>query len=225
MREGIYRFLEIAAGTLDLLEPILEIGPAALKNERFGRLVVGRSYFTLDADPALRPSLVGDAMTMPVRDSSVGTVVVCEVLEHVRNPFDVAAEITRVMKPNGLCVASTPYDLPIHNFPRDFFRPSPDALSFLFSSLPCRIIGYQGRPEFPHTSFFLGFKREDLDCATISSRLERELRIRMHQNRWRWMGSIPHFRHNPYVRSLTYFNNFHFESCSEEGCIARGLQE
>lgn len=150
-------------------------------------------------------------MNLPLRSSAVGTVIVCEVLEHVEDPFDVAEEITRVLRPNGVCVASTPYDLQIHNFPRDFFRPSPDALSFLFKSMPSRVVGYQGRPEFPHTSFLLGFMNRAVDTATLSTRLEKELRAKTRDNPWSWMRGIPHLRRNPYIRSLTHFNEFHFE--------------
>ena len=179
---------------------------------RFAPLVSEPSYYTLDVDPRVRASLIADGAHLPLRTGSIGTVVIAEVLEHVENPFVVASEVIRTMVPHGVCIATTPYDLPIHNHPRDFFRPSPDALDFLFRSLPRRIVGYQGRREFPHTVMLVGFKGTDVDVESFRAEFSEKLRPRMMENPWRWLAGVPHFRHNPYVRSLTQSNHYGFES-------------
>lgn len=211
MLDGVYRFLEVVSNLLNLPEPIVEIGPATRPEERFGRLVPARRHLTIDADPRVDASMAGDAAHLPLRDSSVGMIVICEVLEHVENPFSVAHEVIRVLAPRGICIATTPYDLPIHKFPRDFFRPSPDGLDYLFHSMPKRISGYQGKPEFPRTAFVVGFMDKDVDVNLECARLNDVLRARAPENRWAWLRGIPHFRHNPYFRALTFSNEYHFE--------------
>tara|TARA_Y100000816_G_C25549403_1_gene297472 strand:- start:98 stop:493 length:396 start_codon:yes stop_codon:yes gene_type:complete len=45
-----------------------------------------------------------------------------EVFEHVKNPFNASKEIQRVLKPNGILIASTVFIYPLHEIPNDFYR-------------------------------------------------------------------------------------------------------
>lgn len=54
--------------------------------------------------------IIGDAMNMPVKASSIDYVVASEVIEHVPDPRKFVANLYQTVKPGGKLVISTPYD-------------------------------------------------------------------------------------------------------------------
>jgi SAM-dependent methyltransferase len=66
--------------------------------------------------------LVCDGHNLPFRDSSFDAVIVQAVLEHVLDPVRVVDEIHRVLKPNGLTYADTPFIQQVHEGAYDFTR-------------------------------------------------------------------------------------------------------
>ena len=69
-----------------------------------------------------RTNLICDGHDIPLADGSVDAVVVQAVLEHVVDPHAVAAEIHRVLKPDGLVYAETPFMQQMHGGRYDFER-------------------------------------------------------------------------------------------------------
>jgi SAM-dependent methyltransferase len=60
-------------------------------------------------------------------------VVVCtEVLEHVPNPHQVVAELSRLLKAGGALYVSVPFSAREHQIPYDFFRYTQYGLRHLF---------------------------------------------------------------------------------------------
>ncbi len=55
--------------------------------------------------------IVGSAYKLPFPDNSFDDVVSCEVIEHVDNPEKMVAEASRVLKPGGKFILTTPYRL------------------------------------------------------------------------------------------------------------------
>jgi SAM-dependent methyltransferase len=75
---------------------------------------------------------LADAHAMPLPDGSVDGVWVQAVLEHVLGPAQVVSEIHRVLGPEGLVYAETPFMQQVHEFQYDFFRVSHSAHRWLF---------------------------------------------------------------------------------------------
>ena len=50
-------------------------------------------------------------ISLPIRDESVNTVVITELLEHFPSTISLLSEIRRVLKPGGVVIASVPYGL------------------------------------------------------------------------------------------------------------------
>lgn len=63
----------------------------------------------LDVAPFAHVELVGDAMALPVLDGVLDGVITQGVLEHVRQPQRVVAEIWRVLEPGGLSYHELPF--------------------------------------------------------------------------------------------------------------------
>lgn len=60
------------------------------------------------------------------------TVLLLEVLEHVPNPFKVAAELYRVLRKDGKVILSVPHLSRLHEEPYDFYRYTKYGLRHLF---------------------------------------------------------------------------------------------
>ena len=69
-----------------------------------------------------RPAIFGDAQYLPFERSSIDTVVLLEVLEHIPDPRKVFMEIDRVLRPDGKLIMSMPFIYPLHDSPFDFQR-------------------------------------------------------------------------------------------------------
>jgi SAM-dependent methyltransferase len=69
-----------------------------------------------------RTALICDGHDIPLADCSVDAVVAQAVLEHVIDPRAVVEEIHRVLKPDGLLYAETPFMQQMHGGRYDFQR-------------------------------------------------------------------------------------------------------
>lgn len=84
-------------------------------------------YFGIDYPPSGQryrklPHVWGDAMHLPFRSSTMDSMVLLEVLEHLPDPGLALNEAARVLKAEGIVVASVPFLYPIHDAPFDFWR-------------------------------------------------------------------------------------------------------
>jgi SAM-dependent methyltransferase len=106
---------------------------------------VGNGIGRLYNDPAVR--LVGfdvyaspfvqflaDAHQIPLENESVDAVVVQAVLEHVLEPAQVVAEIHRVLRPEGIVYAETPFLQQVHSGAYDFTRFTLSGHRYLFGA-------------------------------------------------------------------------------------------
>lgn len=89
---------------------------------------------TINADLNLTKitNLVLNSQKLPFKSNSLPSIVCLEMLEHVHNPFDVMAEIYRVLKPGGKVILTTRFIYPIHEAPHDYYRFTHYGLKLLF---------------------------------------------------------------------------------------------
>ncbi len=80
------------------------------------------TWLVLDSGRDFRPHILGDAQSIPIRSNSIDCIKCTELLEHVEYPERVIAEISRVLKPGGTLILSTPFIFAIHSDPFDFQR-------------------------------------------------------------------------------------------------------
>lgn len=86
----------------------------------------------MDADPARNPKIVAPIEAIPLPENSQHTVLCIEVIEHVIDPRLAAAELYRVLKPNGRLILSTRFVYPLHDIPGDYWRYTKFGLRHLF---------------------------------------------------------------------------------------------
>lgn len=80
------------------------------------------TWLVLDSSWDFKPHILGDAQGIPIRSNSIDCIKCTELLEHVEYPERVIAEISRVLKPGGTLLLSTPFIFGIHSDPFDFQR-------------------------------------------------------------------------------------------------------
>jgi SAM-dependent methyltransferase len=81
-----------------------------------------------------RLSMIGDLLSLPIKDSSIDVVVCTQTIEHVYEPTILLKELFRVSKPKGQLFLTAPLGWPIHQPPHDFFRFTYYGLEHLFQN-------------------------------------------------------------------------------------------
>lgn len=89
---------------------------------------------------------VADAHQIPLRDGVVHGVIIQAVLEHVLRPDQVVAEIERVLAPQGLVFADTPFLQHVHEAAWDFTRFTHSGHRYLFRRFEHLRSGANGGP-------------------------------------------------------------------------------
>lgn len=118
------RFHEIVAG-LPADAVVLDIGGGR-------RQFSDARYLNLEYARLAEPDLLGDGTALPFRDATIDFVYTSGVLEHVRDPLRMGAEIRRVLKPGGHVLASAAFFQPVHNEGQHFFNMTPHGIELVF---------------------------------------------------------------------------------------------
>lgn len=70
---------------------------------------------------------------LPFIDDAFEAVISMSVLEHVKDPFLCAKEISRVLKPGGRLICAVPFLQPLHGYPDHYYNMTGLGLENLFS--------------------------------------------------------------------------------------------
>lgn len=68
------------------------------------------------------PDVFGSAENLPFATSTIDTVYILDVLEHIKNPTVAMQEASRVLKNSGTMILRVPFLYPIHDAPMDYTR-------------------------------------------------------------------------------------------------------
>lgn len=164
MRQNIKDFAAIISRTLPIIEPIYEFGslqvPGQIGFADLRPLFQGKDYVGCDMreGPGVDKVLNLHAIDLP--SGSIGTVLCFDTLEHVEYPHKALEEIHRILKPDGMAVISSVMDFPIHDYPYDYWRFTPEAFKSILRPFSDSFVGFQGQESFPHTIVGVGFKGE-----------------------------------------------------------------
>lgn len=76
-----------------------------------------------------------------IPDGQFAHVDCLSVLEHSRRPWLLAANLERLLLPGGTIFVSVPFCWPVHSYPSDYFRMTPEGLKSLFSCIEWGAVG------------------------------------------------------------------------------------
>lgn len=162
MRDLIKEFVEIISETLPIPEPIYEFGSLQVPNqEGFADLrpfFPNKEYVGCDMREGLGVDKILNLHNIDLPAESVGTVLALDTLEHVEFPHKAMEEVYRILKPDGVVVISSVMNFPIHDYPYDYWRFTPQAFKSLLQLGSSSITDWAGEESFPHTVVGVGFK-------------------------------------------------------------------
>jgi len=119
---------------------VLDLGahtPLQKNLARYRPLFADTRYLCTDVVPAPGLDFVANATDIPLRGASIDGVICLSLLEHVFEPWRVAQEIHRVLKPEGVAFLYVPFLYEYHGAQGrrgtpDCYRFSIDAVRYLF---------------------------------------------------------------------------------------------
>jgi hypothetical protein len=124
---------------LSVKGPILEVGSKDYGNANNFRLLFEHElYIGTDQEPGKGVDVVCDftadyaSIIDQVGIEKFGTIICFSVLEHCKNPFKMAENISKFLIGGGTLFVSVPFVWNIHSYPDDYWRFTPSSLSILF---------------------------------------------------------------------------------------------
>jgi len=162
MRKSIREFAEIVSSNFPVTEPIYEFGSFQVPGQNaisdLRPLFPNKEYVGCDMreGPGVDKILNLHALDLP--SESVGMVICLDTMEHVEYPRKALDEIYRVLKPNGTLIMTSVMNFPIHEYPYDYWRFTPEAFKSLLKPFESSFVGFQGTEIFPHTVVGIGVK-------------------------------------------------------------------
>ena len=163
MRKLIRHFVSIVARTLPIYEPIYEFGSYRAKEKNWVHnnmrlLFRGKEFVGCDMRQGYGVDMVLNLHDIDLPDETAGTVLCLETLEHVEFCHKAVSEMHRILKPGGICILSTVFNFPIHNYPSDYWRFTPSGLESLMKPFAQTHVGYLGDSIRPHSVLGIGIK-------------------------------------------------------------------
>jgi SAM-dependent methyltransferase len=177
VRPSIRAFLEQVIDCVDVPGPVFEFGsfraPGLEELADLRPLFPGKAFVGTDMRPGPGVDRVLDLHAIDLPDDSVGTALVLETLEHVRYPHRAMAELRRVLRPDGVLVASSVMSYPVHNAPSDYWRFTPDGFAALVEDFACAVTQANGPDRLPISVVTVAFGHapEEAVIATLKERL------------------------------------------------------
>jgi SAM-dependent methyltransferase len=197
MRELIKQFVKICAETLPISEPIYEFGSLQVPGqEGFADLrpfFPDKRYIGADMRKGTGVDVILNLHQIDLSSGSVGTVLILDTLEHVEFPRKAIEESYRILKPNGILIISSVMNFPIHDYPHDYWRFTPEAFKSLLCPFKSSIVEFAGKSDFPHTVIGIGLK--GLIAENAMSEFARKLKD--WKKHWRSFKNLKEYWCNP----------------------------
>lgn len=84
--------------------------------------------------------VIGNLMRLPFKEGTFDAVLCTQVLEHVKEPSIVLAELHRVIKAGGVLYLSAPQGWGVHQAPHDYFRFTCYGLNYLLKKIGFEVL-------------------------------------------------------------------------------------
>ena len=178
MRESIRDFVRAVSESIPILEPIYEFGSFQVDGQEaiadLRPLFPGKKYIGCDMRSGKGVDLLLNLHDIDLPDSTAGTVLALDTLEHVEFCRRAMSEVYRILKPGGVAIISSVMYFPIHEYPSDYWRFTPEGFRSLLNQFSYSTVDFLGKEDSPHTVVGIGIKEKDVSTAEaqrISSKI------------------------------------------------------
>lgn len=169
MRDNVKAFVRDVVELFEAPEPVYEFGSLQVAGQEgyadLRPLFPEKAYVGCDLRQGIGVDRIEDLMRLSLDDGTVGTVLILDTLEHVENCHVAMQEVHRIVKPEGVVAISSVMLFPIHEYPSDYWRFTPEAFRLLLRPFQTALVSYEGKPEIPHTVFGVASKSRLSDEA------------------------------------------------------------
>ena len=173
MRKPVDHFVKICAENLPLKAPIYEFGALQVDGREdidLRRYFPGQEYIGTDMRMGPGVDKVLNLHDIDLEDGAAGTVLSMDTLEHVEYPRKAMDEIYRILADDGIAVISSVFSFPIHDYPHDYWRFTPEGFRSLLKNFDHSVVAAYGESEVnPQTIVGVGFKSSPPDLAQFNS--------------------------------------------------------
>jgi SAM-dependent methyltransferase len=170
-QEIVRRFVADVDRALHLPPPIVEFGALQVEADQdadLRPLFRGRKFIGTDMRPGPGVDRVEDLRRLSLADDSAGSVLCLDTLEHCEDPVSACRELARVTAPGGVAVISSVMLFPIHGYPSDYFRFTPEGFRSLLGGFDHCSVGGIGDPEIPFQVLGVATNGRPLDLEVSS---------------------------------------------------------
>jgi SAM-dependent methyltransferase len=167
----ITNFLAELGQLVELPEPIVEFGSLQVEADQANDLrpvFAGKTFIGTDLRPGPGVDRVEDLRSLSFADGEIGTALCIDTLEHCADPLTACRELHRVLRPGGVCAVASVMLFPIHGYPHDYWRFTPEGLRLLMSPFEHLWVTGVGHPLLPTHVVAVGAKGRDLELSDDS---------------------------------------------------------
>ncbi|MCR8642780.1 class I SAM-dependent methyltransferase [Paenibacillus sp. N1-5-1-14] len=162
MRQSIKDFVQICAETLPWKSPVYEFGAyQCAGQEGFANLrplFSNVPYVGCDMRPGPGVDMIQNLHAIDLPTYAAGTVISLDTMEHVEYPHLALRECHRILQGGGVCIISSVMNFPIHDYPSDYWRFTPEGFRSLLSPFETILVDSAGQELHPHTVIGVGIK-------------------------------------------------------------------
>ncbi len=154
MRTTIRELIKTLDRAYPFPEPIYEFGAYQVPGQEsraIRPLFQDRPYVGADMRVGPGVDLAVDLHMLGLRDNMVGTAILLDTVEHVQHFWRASREVHRVLKPGGMAIFTSVMYFPIHAYPSDYWRFTPEGFRVLGEPFEHTLVESAGLTGLPHT--------------------------------------------------------------------------
>lgn len=164
MRVTLLKLLEELCPVVPFPQPIYEFGSFRVPGQEHlpnvREFFPGMTFVGCDLRPGPGVDELQDLHALSLPNESVGTALLFDTIEHVREPWRAMGELHRCLKPGGLVLMTSVWYFPIHAYPDDYFRFTASGFLSLLQPFDSPVVEMCGLKRLPHTVVGIGSKGE-----------------------------------------------------------------
>jgi hypothetical protein len=171
----LYALVADIVDRMTLAEPIVEFGSMQVEAGQpndLRPLFAGREFVGTDLREGPGVDRIEDLRGLSFGDEEVGTALCLDTLEHCADPLAAGRELRRVVsRTHGTVLISSVMLMPIHGYPSDYWRFTPEGLRLILDGFDEVDVAGMGDPMIPFWVFGIavGGRPLDLRLAQLPS--------------------------------------------------------